>query len=117
MISRVTAAGSSGMSAWLASGITAMVTRSPNSSLSSFAVSRGRTTRKELAFVCLRMPAVQPDRRIVARREEDLLHDLQSLGVGERQVPGLGDERAELGRIFLGRGRGQHDAADEAWVI
>src|SRR6266699_4079790 len=40
-IASTTAAGCSGMRAWLASGITAIVTRPPSSSLSSFVVSRG----------------------------------------------------------------------------
>ncbi len=40
-ITSTTAVGCSGMRAWLAPGITAMVTRSPNSSFSSFAISRG----------------------------------------------------------------------------
>src|SRR2546427_6537793 len=40
-IASTTAAGCSGMRAWLASGITAIVTRPPSSSLSSFIVSRG----------------------------------------------------------------------------
>ncbi len=40
-IAATTGAGCSGIRAWLASAITTMVTRLPNSSLSSFVVSRG----------------------------------------------------------------------------
>ncbi len=76
-----------------------------------------RGGRRALAFAHLRVPAVQPFRWIVARREKGKPQGLKTLLVGQRRIARHIDRGQQFGRKLLGRGGKDDHAAHQRRMI
>src|SRR6516225_11630078 len=75
-----------------------------------------RGNRGALAVADFKVPALQPDGRIVARRKERKAQRGEALFIRKRKVAGLGHCSRKLRRILLGWGRRDHHAPHQGGI-